>query len=126
MKKAKVIAITLCAITALSLTACKAPQIENNTEIANPFEECKTLEEAAAISGVTLKVPDEIEGYSERSIQAVEDPHPDRSRYTVPWKKPLSEMPQVTPQPTVLPKFIYNKADCPLKNETIGFLILYL
>lgn len=41
------------------------------TQIANPFTECETLEEAAGLAGFSLQVPDALEGYSNRTIQVL-------------------------------------------------------
>jgi cobalamin biosynthesis Mg chelatase CobN len=46
---------------------------KTGTQIANPFVDCETMEDAATICGFKMTVPDNIEGYSERKIQAVKD-----------------------------------------------------
>jgi len=44
---------------------------EETVGIANPFEDCMTMEEAAAIAGFDMTVPASVEGYGEGEIQAV-------------------------------------------------------
>lgn len=41
-------------------------------QIPNPFRDCATLEEAARIAGFSLTAPDTVDGYPERSIQAID------------------------------------------------------
>lgn len=45
----------------------------DNVEIPSPFVDCTTLEEAAAFSGFSLIAPDKIEGYSQKTITAIEN-----------------------------------------------------
>lgn len=46
----------------------------NHAQIANPFTDCDTLEEAAQTAGFPLSAPDSISGgFSERVIRAVKD-----------------------------------------------------
>ena len=45
---------------------------EENTQIANPFVDCETLDDAAAIAGFTLELPEALDAQGERSIQAIE------------------------------------------------------
>ena len=100
----KTIALTLCALLTLSMTACgntaKAepaaqqetteetiiggdpntwgPTEESNSEtieqvgIANPFV-TGTMEESVKLAGFNFSIPDTIEGYDSRTIQAVEN-----------------------------------------------------
>lgn len=42
------------------------------TQIANPFEDCDTLDDAAKIAGFEMTAPDHIDGYSSLSVQAIE------------------------------------------------------
>ncbi len=82
----KLIAITLCAVTALSFCACanntpakdNARQTggqsakDNNLQIPNPFIDCKTIAEAGKIAGFTPRIPSSIPAdYSLDKIQAV-------------------------------------------------------
>ena len=47
---------------------------DGSTEIANPFVDCETLEEAGELAGFDISVPDEIDGgYTQGTIQAVEN-----------------------------------------------------
>lgn len=45
----------------------------DSVEIPNPFTECATLEEAAALSGFSLIAPEKIEGYSQKTITVIEN-----------------------------------------------------
>ena len=66
----KLFTIILCAIMVLSFTACS--QKSNNTQIPNPFLDCKTLKDAEKIAGFKVTAPDKIpEGYTEDVIQAI-------------------------------------------------------
>lgn len=47
--------------------------IGDNTQIPNPFVDCDTLADAAALAGFDIIVPDSVEGYEERAITAVEN-----------------------------------------------------
>ncbi|MCR5736009.1 MAG: hypothetical protein K6G22_15525 [Lachnospiraceae bacterium] len=44
---------------------------EKNTNIANPWIDCATIEDAEKIAGYDIMVPDRIEGYPDTFIQAV-------------------------------------------------------
>ena len=44
---------------------------EHMTQIPNPIVDYETLEEAATAAGVTLKVPENVQGYSEKTFQAI-------------------------------------------------------
>ena len=47
---------------------------DGSTEIANPYVDCETLEEAGELAGFDISVPDEIDGgYTQGTIQAVEN-----------------------------------------------------
>lgn len=66
----KLFTIILCAIMVLSFTACS--QKSDNTQIPNPFLDCKTLKDAEKIAGFKVTPPDKIpEGYTEDVIQAI-------------------------------------------------------
>lgn len=66
----KMIVFTLCMSLAFALSGCGSDK--EKVEIPNPFTECATLEEAAAIAGFDLIVPDQIEGYTDRQISAID------------------------------------------------------
>jgi hypothetical protein len=79
----KLVAITLCVVTALSFTACNknAPAKDNtnqfseqNNQIPSPFEDCTTIADAEIIAGFTLILPEKMpKDYIKRSIQAIKD-----------------------------------------------------
>lgn len=97
----KTIAILLAAVTLLGLAACAgdapaqdaAPETKAQTvtqtatepeieagpmqgglvQIANPFVDYDTLEEAAKQTGFALTVPEVVEGYAERTIQVMDN-----------------------------------------------------
>ncbi|MBR6408140.1 MAG: hypothetical protein IKS19_06145 [Clostridia bacterium] len=75
----KISALLLCFVMIFSLFACaeggqtQNSSAENQTNIANPFIDCKTLDEAAGIAGFAITAPDSLSGYPERVIQAVKD-----------------------------------------------------
>ena len=47
---------------------------DGSTEIANPYVDCETLEEAGELAGFDISVPDEIDGgYTQGTIQAIEN-----------------------------------------------------
>ena len=85
--------LTICAVVALSITACassgaaaKTPITETtaipksttpantnpDTMIANPFVDCQTMETAAEVAGFEFRTPEQVEGISEKKIQAVD------------------------------------------------------
>ena len=70
----KLLALTLCAITIFSMTACgnTSESTEDLVEIPNPFIDCDSLEDAIKIAGFEIRVPDSIDGYSNRFIQAID------------------------------------------------------
>ena len=45
----------------------------DNTQIPNPFTDCDTLADAAALAGFDIIVPDTVDGYEERAITAIEN-----------------------------------------------------
>lgn len=83
----------LCALMTLSLVACGGKNktqdangviggdpatwrpVEDETTVqpASPFIDCSTLEEAAHIAGFDMTIPETIEGYSTRIIQAIDN-----------------------------------------------------
>ena len=89
----KMMTLTICAVVALSITACassgaaaKTPITEAtaitksttpmntspDTMIANPFVDCQTMEAAAEVAGFEFRTPEQVEGISEKKIQAVD------------------------------------------------------
>ena len=107
----KMMNLIICAVVALSITACassgtaaKTPITETtaiteataitettaiteitaipksttpantnpDTMIANPFVDCQTMETAAEVAGFEFRTPEQVEGISEKKIQAVD------------------------------------------------------
>ena len=95
----KMMTLTICAVVALSINACassgaaaKTPIPETtaitettdipksttpantnpDTMIANPFVDCQTMETAAEVAGFEFRTPEQVEGISEKKIQAVD------------------------------------------------------
>jgi len=79
----KIIVLALCILMAVPMTACASKGtvekvntddyiIGENVQIPNPFVDCETMEEAGKLAGFDMTVPESIEGYGERLIQAVE------------------------------------------------------
>ena len=55
-------------------TDTSADTADGSTEIANPYVDCETLEEAGELAGFDISVPIEIDGgYTQGTIQAVEN-----------------------------------------------------
>lgn len=54
-------------------TATEDIIIGDNTQIPNPFTDCDTLADAAALAGFDIIVPDSVDGYEERAITAAEN-----------------------------------------------------
>lgn len=74
----KVTLMILCAATMLSMAACgekedKTIGAETTSQIPNPFIDCETLADAAALAGFDIIVPDSVDGYEERAITAMEN-----------------------------------------------------
>lgn len=71
----KLFAMALCALTALSFTACGAGRAAGRnadvpgTQIANPFADYASLEEAVIDAGFPLSAPNRIDGYGEPQVQ---------------------------------------------------------
>lgn len=66
------------ALMAMTLFACAketkvdvTPTPSTDAQIANPFEECKTMEEAEKLAGFDFAIPKEIEGCSSSTIQVL-------------------------------------------------------
>ena len=62
----KLITLSLCLAAALLLTGCGS---QESGELANPFVEYDTIEEAEKAVGFDLSVPESIDGLSERIIR---------------------------------------------------------
>ena len=86
MNKKQLIALTMSAVMALSLAACgsEKPAASSQSsssavsedsgstvQIPNPWTEYTDLAEAVQASGIPLSVPDAVEGYPQRFIQAL-------------------------------------------------------
>lgn len=79
----KMIAILLCAVCLFGLAACdgsKRPVPTGSDEtagsmdaaqLANPFVNYDTLEDAAAVTGFDFAVPASVDGYTDRNIQVM-------------------------------------------------------
>lgn len=62
----KLITLSLCLAAALLFTGCGS---QESGELANPFVEYDTIEEAEEAVGFDITVPDSIDGYSKRIIR---------------------------------------------------------
>lgn len=77
----KLIAISLCAIMALSFAACSKDKPAPEEEIpavgqdsANPFVDCETIADAEKLTGFSLTLPAQMpEGYTQTVIQVMDD-----------------------------------------------------
>ena len=78
----KRIAICLCLLMTASLAACagktapassSAAGASESQQIANPFVECATPEEAAKLAGFEMTIPETVEGYTGPVIEAVKN-----------------------------------------------------
>ena len=83
------IVCALCLVLTLSLTGCgeketviggdpatwgpSAETAEGTVQIPNPWQECDSLEDAGKIAGFSFTAPDQVEGFSEKYIAAIED-----------------------------------------------------
>ena len=74
-------AVALCAALALSATACTTASTSKTTEvssssesvqIANPWVDCKTIEDAQTLAGFDFQLP-KIPGYTVKNISALEN-----------------------------------------------------
>ena len=85
MNMKKMISLLLCAMCLFSLAACssKAPvsegSVENEMEgsmedlqIANPFVNYDSIDEAAEVTGFDFLVPASMDGYTDRNVQVVD------------------------------------------------------
>lgn len=81
--KRKFIAITLCAVMAVSFAACSNNKTEgkddlqkqtSNVEIPSPWVDCETIADAEKLAGFTVILPKTIpDGYTQETIEAVKD-----------------------------------------------------
>ena len=59
----------------ISLAGCQYLQTskpkEENAQIANPFHDCKNMEDAEALAGFDMKTPDNVPEYKKAVIQAI-------------------------------------------------------
>lgn len=79
----KLIALSLCAVMALSFAACSNDKPEakddpqkqsSNVEIPSPWVECKTIADAEKMANFTVILPKTIpDGYTQKTIEAVKD-----------------------------------------------------
>jgi hypothetical protein len=69
----KMFAVLLAILTLASLAACssKKAAASSSAQIANPFVTCETMQDAAKLAGFEMTVPESVEGYPDRTIQAV-------------------------------------------------------
>lgn len=58
--------------TPSTLSSDATESTEDLVEIPNPFIDCDSLEDAKKIAGFEIRVPDSIDGYSDRFIQAID------------------------------------------------------
>ena len=75
----KLIALILTVLMTVSFASCaqktdneKTPDDTGNVQIANPWIDCATLEEAARLAGFDIAVPGKIDGYPNQVVQAME------------------------------------------------------
>lgn len=85
MKRKNIIAVALCTAVAFSLGACQHKEKEAEaavqrrveseselTQIANPWTDCATIQEAEEKAGFEITVPDQLNGYDEKDISVME------------------------------------------------------
>jgi hypothetical protein len=60
-------------VTETSVTSDTEKSIIGNAQIPNPFTDCDTLDDAAAIAGFSISLPDTAAGYSRSAISAIEN-----------------------------------------------------
>lgn len=74
----KRIMMILCTLTVCVFTACGAnndtskQSEDGKNEIANPFIQCDTMEDATKVAGFEMEVPDAIGEYSKYQIEAID------------------------------------------------------
>lgn len=73
----KFLSVAIAGVLALALAGCGSDKIvdENpdGTQVANPFSEYDTMEQAEAAAGFSIDVPDEALGYLNRTIRVLSD-----------------------------------------------------
>lgn len=67
--------------TPSTLSSDSTESTEDLVEIPNPFIDCDSLEDAKKIAGFEIRVPDAIDGYSDRFIQAITTLTPKNSHF---------------------------------------------
>lgn len=78
------------ALLAVCLAACSQPAARDaastaasdTTQIPNPWTECSTLADAAALTGYDFTVPDSVDGYTDTSITVLTDEQLTEVQYT--------------------------------------------
>ena len=79
MKKlTRIAAIALCAVLAVSATACvpkttEVPASSETVQIPNPWVDCKTIEDAEKLAGFDFQLPETPDGYTLDNISAIEN-----------------------------------------------------
>ena len=74
MKRKNLIFAVICTVMAFSLAACgKADKDVAGMQIANPFVDCATMEEAAKLAGFNMTAPEKVDGFDEKSISVIEN-----------------------------------------------------
>lgn len=67
-KMKKSIVLLLCSLSILLLAGCS-----RGAYMPNPYEDCKTMDDAKKISGFGMTVPDQIAGCDKKLIQAIKN-----------------------------------------------------
>lgn len=68
----KLFVICMIGLLVFSFTACGSDaEATSSEEIANPFTDYETIEEAAAWTGFDIDLPASIEGYNDQAIRAI-------------------------------------------------------
>ena len=68
-------AVILCTALAVLFAACVSIKdtTTNQTQIPNPITECETMEQAKALTGFEMTVPEAVDGYEEKHISVISD-----------------------------------------------------
>ena len=70
----KIIVLVVCIVSMLTATcfaASNVGSVGNGSQIPNPYITCKTMAKAEKLAGFKMKAPVKVEGYTDRTIQAV-------------------------------------------------------